>query len=150
MDAPQTTMILPPSRLALIPTPIREISLNGRCGYNLVNDRIYLDVEEIANNRNPGNVSGSLSLELWALPFPYIGGGFSGHLVASCQIGTLQGQHCIRAVHHSQQAQTPPEGQWYLSLMVREWDLTGYVTRDHMTFPQAIRADRVTAVNLAS
>ena len=106
MNAPQTTMMLPPVTLARIPTPIREISLNGRAAYNLVNDHISIDVEEIANNRNAGNTSGTLSLELWALPTPYLGGAFSGHLLAGCEIGTLQGENCYRAIHHEQQAKT--------------------------------------------
>jgi hypothetical protein len=70
-------------------------------------------------------------------------------VLASCEVGTLQGQNCYRGIRHTQQAQTPPAGLWYLTLMVREWDMGAYVTRDHMSFPQAVRADRMTAINLA-
>lgn len=150
MEPSPNPTILPPTRLALIPAPIREISLNGHSGYHLVNDWISLHVDEIANNRNPGNRSGSLSLELWALPAPYQGGAFfGGHLIAGCQLEPLRGENCYRNLSHSQQAQTPPPGIWYLSLMIREWDMAQYVTRDHMSFPQPVRADSITALNLA-
>ena len=150
MEPSPNQMIQPPTRLALIPAPVREISLNGHSGYNLINDWISLHADEITNNRNAGNLSGSLSLELWALPMPYQGGAFfGGHLVAGCQLQPLQGQNCYRNINHEQQAQTPPPGVWYLSLMIREWDMAQYVTRDHMTFPQQVRADSITALNLA-
>ncbi len=119
---------------------LKPLSLNGKCAYNIENETIHLDVEEIANNRNSGNTSGTLSLEMWALSEPYTGGGFTGYQVASMEVGELNGQHRLNNCHYAMNIRTPGEGQWYLTLMLREWENGAYVTRDFVSFPQPIKA----------
>ena len=101
---------------------------------------LHLDVEEIANNRADENLSGTLSLEVWALANPYQGGDFNGCLVISTEIGELRGQQKLRQCHYEVPMQSPAEGEWYLVLMLREWGNGGYATRDHINFPHPIKA----------
>ena len=122
------------------PVVSKELSLNGVCRYHIDGFTLVMDVEEIANNRNAGNTSGTLALEMWALAEPYQGGAFSGHQVAGCVIGEVKGQHRVRHFHHTQNLQTPGEGSWYLVMMLREWDCGTYVTRDWITFPETVKA----------
>ncbi|QQS55513.1 MAG: hypothetical protein IPM89_06915 [Candidatus Competibacteraceae bacterium] len=106
----------------------------GKVEYQLTEDQIELTVAEIQNPRDPANMSGTLSLELWALAAPYAGGAFDGIPLAGVVIGSLpgQGQHLnLQTTAH--RAPTPP-GCWHLVLMLREWTLAGYVTRDYTNF----------------
>lgn len=108
--------------------------LSGSCGYNIVNNRITLNVGEISSQRDLGNTSGTLSLELWALRQPYQGGGFTGYALAGTLLGQLNGQHFMAPTSFALDYQEPPEGSWYLALMLREWDGTAYTTRDFVNF----------------
>ena len=71
----------------------KELSLNGVCQYTISNDQMIVDVEEIVSNRNGGNTSGTLALEIWALEHPYAGGNFCGYQLVTQTLGELKGQH---------------------------------------------------------
>lgn len=119
---------------------LKPLALNGTSAYHIENETIHVDVEEVINNRSRDNTSGTLSLEMWALSQPYHGGSFSGYQVAAMDIGELQGQHTLNNCHYAMNIRTPGEGQWFLTLMLREWDNGSYVTRDFVCFPQPIKA----------
>jgi hypothetical protein len=110
------------------------LTLTGTCGYAVENDRIVIDIAEIANHREHGNLSGTLAIELWALDRPYSGGGFAGTPMCSTRIGELRGQHVLRDCRYDLIFQAPPPGSWSLSLMLREWTDAGYLTRDYVNF----------------
>ena len=124
------------SRLCHYPRPERFAlpRILGKVGYQLTEDQIELTVDAIQNPRDPANMSGTLSLELWALTAPYAGGAFDGIPLAGVVIGSLPGQGQqldLRTTAH----RTPiPPGSWFLVLMLREWTLAGYVTRDYANF----------------
>lgn len=111
-----------------------EIALGQECGYRIDGDQIHINVSNIANNRNWGNLSGTLTLELWALRHQYNGGYFEGVAVAGAPIGELQGQFEFNQYQLSTHFQEPPVGQWYLTLMLREWTASGFETRDYVNF----------------
>lgn len=113
-----------------------SIALIGHCSYRIQGGQVTLQVQEIANNRPLDNQSGTVSLELWALPTPYAGDRFSGTPMAAARIGELLGQHCMRDCSFEVTLQPPPAGQWVLTLMLREWEADGYVTRDYVNFPE--------------
>ena len=110
------------------------LSLKGNVKYSLQERRVLIEIDEISNQCGPGLLSGTLALELWALPAPYQGRGFSGFAVASTSIGELKSQHSLFNCRYDLIFNTPPEGSWYLVLMLREWDGQGYVTRDYVNF----------------
>ncbi len=133
---------------------LKELALIGFSGYilhrdSLYGDRVHLQASQIINNRSSSNMSGSLALELWALPAPYTGGDFNGIALASDRIGTLQGQHSLHNWQYSQSVQLPTSGHWYLTLMLREWTGNGYFTRDFMNFPEPLLAYRDLTVRQA-
>lgn len=140
MNAPLQTAILP---------KLKALSLNGVCSYHIDGEQIFMDVEEIANNRDNGNTSGTLSMEMWALSQPYQGGAFSGHQVAAGTIGEVQGQYCLRHWHHIQRLNTPDVGQWYMVMMLREWDNGAYITRDFINFPEPVTAQSTITLSLS-
>lgn len=141
---------------------VSPLTLSGSNGYSIQGDRVILSVSEIANHRNFDNSSGSLSLELWALNRPYFGGHFDGVPLAGTQIGCVQGQHLLVNGQYDLPFTAPGAGSWILTLMLREWDGQGYVTRDHVSFAQPYvverkavaavqaQADNVITVNFAA
>lgn len=100
-------------------------------------EEMTIEVESIRNPRAPGNLSGTLALELWALDAPYAGTSWSGTPVASLVIGCLDGQASLehnRFVVHA--APWPADRE--LTLMLREWTAAGYVTRDYRLLEQPV------------
>lgn len=98
-------------------------------------EEMTIEIESIRNPRAPGNLSGTLALELWALDAPYAGTSWSGTPVASLVIGCLDGQASLehnRFVVHA--APWPADRE--LTLMLREWTSAGYVTRDYRLLEQ--------------
>lgn len=119
--------------------PIKpELSLDGACSYRIEeNNRVIIEIETIANSRNDNAISGSLSIELWALKQPYQGDYFDGVVLAGTQIGELYDQYELNQCRYDLCFQEPSAGSWYLCLMLREWDGAGYVTRDFVNFDHA-------------
>lgn len=118
--------------------PQPELSLEGPYGYRLEKTgRVDINIHAITNSRDANCVSGTLSVELWALKQPYKGGHFEGIALAGTQIGEIYDQHSLKGCHYNLCFQEPPTGTWHLSLMLREWDGTAYTTRDFVNFNHA-------------
>jgi DNA uptake protein ComE-like DNA-binding protein len=83
-------------------------------------------------------LSGTLALELWALPHRYEGGGFEGFALASVTLGSLAGGARWQGGSYDLALLVPPAGTYYLVLMLREWNGSGYVTRDFSNFSQTV------------
>ena len=121
-------------------------------------EHIAVDAGRIESPREPDNLSGTLTLELWALPKRYHGGTFAGHALAGITLGSLSGGGSWQDCSYELEISTPPAGTYALVLMLREWVGDGYVTRDHfnladeMTFPIAAvvpKASETAAPNAA-
>ncbi|MDD5274365.1 MAG: helix-hairpin-helix domain-containing protein [Methylovulum sp.] len=134
------------------------ITLAGTCGYEIHDGLVTISIAEIANNRDADNISGTLSVELWALPQPYCGGEFDGIALAGNSIGELYGQYFLANCRYEMPFQEPGDGMWYLVLMLREWTETGYITRDYINFtvpyivsskPTIIRSDESNVINVS-
>jgi len=108
--------------------------IQGTVGYRLAEDQLELKVDAIHNPRDSDNMSGTLSLELWALPAPYAGGAFEGVPLAGTVIGSLPGQEDYRDLRTAARPAPLPPGNWHLVLMLREWTAMGYITRDYTNF----------------
>lgn len=108
--------------------------LAGVVGYVLDGDIARVSVQRIENPRGSDNLSGTLALELWALPAPYQGGAFSGVRFGSVTLGTLAGQASWSDVALDLPRAELAPGQWQLVLMLREWTPAGYLTRDYCNF----------------
>ena len=106
----------------------------GEINYQLSGDTIHLNVAAIENPRDPANLSGTLSLELWALAEPYIIGNFQGTALGGVIIGHLAGQQTSHDLAYNLAIAKPSAGRWQLVLMLREWTGSGYTTRDFFNF----------------
>jgi hypothetical protein len=109
--------------------------LDGDVGYSIDGDEIVLKVERVRNPRAHGNLSGSLTLELWALAGPYVTGPFEGTLLARFELGQIAGQGSLEQLERRIAFSQPPPGEWQVVLALREWtEAAGFVTRDFCNF----------------
>ncbi len=108
--------------------------LSGNVGYSIDGACVQISLDRIQNPRDEANRSGSLSLELWALPAPFAGGFFHGHHLAGVEIGSVNGQSELDLRPIDLAFTQPPAGTWQIVLMLREWTAAGFVTRDFTNF----------------
>jgi competence ComEA-like helix-hairpin-helix protein len=110
------------------------LELEGGVGYSVDGREVVLDVGGIVNPRSSDNLSGGLSLELWALPLDAEETS-SGHALAAATLGRLSGQQSWAGFQSRVAFAEPPVGRWRFALLLREWTQTfGYVTRDRRDF----------------
>lgn len=110
-----------------------DLSLQGVCKVTRCERQVIISVDEIANNRSWQNVSGSLSLELWALPKPYRGEDFSGQCMAAVPVVQINGQHCLRRCRYETDLMSDFTSDHHIYLMLREWSGdSGFVTQDYV------------------
>ncbi|HEY5894210.1 MAG TPA: helix-hairpin-helix domain-containing protein [Chthoniobacterales bacterium] len=124
--------------LFVYPRPERFLHprLRGAVSYRINDSRAEISVEKIESPRGTKNLSGTLSLELWALPSRYQGGAFQGVSLAGVAFDSLAGQKEYQSRSFDLPFTAPPAGTWQLTLMLREWTAAGYVTRDFANFKQ--------------
>lgn len=108
--------------------------LAGASGFSLGEQSVGMRVESLENPRASDNLSGTLSLELWALAAPYAAGTPDGTQLAAAQLGSLAGQHSWQDLDLTLPLAARPVGTWHVALLLREWTATGYATRDFANF----------------
>jgi competence ComEA-like helix-hairpin-helix protein len=118
----------------VLKSQVNEIAFGNNCGYQIDGDSVYLNASEIFNSRDISNLSGTLSLELWALRHAYRGDDFDGYALAGAQICQISGQHFVSGVNIKTDFKDPPAGRWQLCLMLREWSGNHFTTRDYVNF----------------
>lgn len=109
--------------------------LDGTSSFSLADDKVTVTVERVGNPRSQDNLSGTLALELWALPAPYQAGEPDGWQLSATALGSLAGQQAWQDLSFTQPLATRPAGTWCIALLLREWSANGYVTRDFSNFP---------------
>lgn len=121
--------------------------LVGNTGFSVGETTVSLSADGIENPRSADNLSGTLSLELWALGAPYSNGIPEGVQLAASNIGSLAGQNGWQGLALDLPLAARPAGTWHIALLLREWTAFGYVTRDFTNFalPLSWEAEAVAA-----
>jgi competence ComEA-like helix-hairpin-helix protein len=110
--------------------------LDGSVGYRVTDDgQVVLSVERVVNPRDAWNLSGTLSLELWALDQPWVSGPPEGEQLAVASLDRLTGQCSQFNVEYAVPFREPAPGS-KLTLLLREWTSQGYLTRDRCNFSE--------------
>lgn len=117
--------------------------LEGAAGYKLHEDgRVSVHVDRVVNPRATDNLSGSLSLQLWASDQPYAGGSLSGTLLASHELGQVRGQDALTFGEELRSTLAQPlPAPSHLALALCEWTALGYLVRDYCAFSEPYRAE---------
>lgn len=112
--------------------------LSGPVGLWFESDtELVLDLDHVENPRATDNLSGTLSVEVWALDAAYTGGEFEGQPVAGAILGSLAGGDTWTPGALHLKATKPANSRAHLVVMLREWNGAAYVTRHFVTFAPA-------------
>ncbi len=97
-------------------------------------DDRYFSADRVSNNRS-GGTSGTLRLELWATTNAPGSGSVNGYRLATDTLGTLQAGYYFSNINSGTFSYTqPPSGCYYISLLLTEFDGTGYPYIDYALF----------------
>ena len=130
-------------RTMAMPSQEKELTFGGLCQSVRIGQQTLITIEEIANQRDTGNLSGTLAIELWALNKPYQGGEFDGQLLAATTIGEIRGQHHLPRCRYQLNYSEPTTEYSEICLMLREWQGdTGFVTKDFVVMAADTTADK--------
>jgi DNA uptake protein ComE-like DNA-binding protein len=105
-------------------------ALRGELREERGSELVTVRAERIENPRGSENLSGTLALELWGLSETYQGEQFTGTALAGVELGRLEGGATLHDVELHAPAETLAEHA-HLTVMLREWTASGYVTRDY-------------------
>jgi len=125
--------------------------LSGNVSCTLAEGTAVIAIDAITNPRAADNLSGTLTLEVWALDVPYAGGAWAGSPVASVIVGVLAGGNQWTNCLFNVPAALPTAGA-ALTVMLREWTPAGYVTRDYRNIaaaPVQVEKTAMPAVDIA-
>ena len=105
----------------------------GTVGYRIVGNEVLLQADAITNPRPEGNLSGTLSVELWA--FPLSGASTEGLRLAASALDRVGGQFRLPEIESRVAFDEPPAGRYQLALLLSEWTLShDFVARDRRDF----------------
>jgi hypothetical protein len=124
--------------------------LTGAAGYKLHEDgSVSLQIDRVFNPRAEDNLSGTLSLQLWACDKAYAGGELSGTLLASHELGQLHGQESMSPGELRSLLTRAVNGASHMVLALCEWTALGYMARDYCNFVEPHRAPVSEPVQIA-
>jgi len=117
-----------------------NVTFGGTVGYSYSGSTAILTADRVQNNDASGNTSGTLKMELWALPAPYSGTAITGYKMAQYTLGTLGGQFQYSNVNSGAVAfVSPPSGTYYVAMILTEFTTQsgvngGFTPRDYVNF----------------
>lgn len=111
----------------------------GTVGYRVEGPDVVLQADGIFNPRADTNISGTLSVELWAFPESGSATGSTpstgGIQLAATELGSLDGQAGLAAFERRVTFSEPSTGRHRIALLLCEWTFaSGYVARDRRDF----------------
>jgi len=119
-----------------------NVQFVGMSTYSCFGGVGVLTADQVSNFDYYG-YSGTLHLELWALPSPYSGNLTVGYKLAQHSLGQLNAGYMLYGISSGTIACTPPQnGTWYVSMILTEYTggfiNAGYATRDFVNFATPI------------
>jgi hypothetical protein len=113
----------------------QSIAMSGIVGYESFGNFVTLSAKRVDNFRAEGSISGSLSLQLWAIDQPYYGQGLYGYKMGEANLGTLPGGYYISDISRTVAFDEPPRGYYNMVLVIGEWNGYKYIIFDWYNFP---------------
>ncbi len=119
--------------------PFLAPHFDGSVGYAIDGGEVTLRAERVFNPRGADNLSGSLSLQLRAVPAQQADGG-EAIVLATAFLGRVAGGSAIEGVAERAAFSPPPPGEWRIVLVLLEWTAVGLEARDRCAFEVTYRA----------
>ncbi len=120
----------------------------GSVSYQVSGTSVTLTVNEV-DNQSASGTSGTLRLELWALPSAYSGSSQTGYQLATYSLGTLQANYHFSSFSRTVAYTPPANGTWHVALEVTEYTGAssvdgGYLVDDFVNFSNTLQQGPVT------
>ena len=116
------------------------LSLDGAASWSVTGNTAKINVDKVSNYATAGR-SGNLRLELWTTAAPYTGGPLiddqNGYLIAASNLGRLAGGFSHNNVKRTARYLAPPDGYFFTTLVLSEWNGSEWVQRDNQPFTGA-------------
>src|SRR5438128_2189897 len=110
------------------------LDVSGNTSWQQNGSVVTISVDRISNTSPPGP-SGSIRLELWATATRYAGGTINGYVLASYQFSQVLGPNRYYAnVSQTVPFTTPPNGTYYTTLTLEEYNGSAWVIQDSVTY----------------
>jgi hypothetical protein len=120
------------------PALANTINIEGTASYSLAGSTGFFTADRVANHRS-GGTSGTLRLELWATTNSPASGSVSGYQLAIDTLGTLAAGTSFNNINSGTFTYTQPaSGCYYMSLLLTEFDGSGYPYVDYALFPNRV------------
>lgn len=114
------------------------INIEGNVSYHLDATTGYFTTDRVSNHRASGT-SGTLRLELWATKGSPASGSVTGYRLAIDTLGQLQAGYYFYNINSGTFSYTQPAaGCYYMSLLLTEFDGSGYPYIDYVVFPNLV------------
>jgi hypothetical protein len=121
-----------------VPALAGGINIEGNVLYHLDSSTGYFTADRVSNHRSSGT-SGTLRLELWATTGSPASGSVSGYRLAIDTLGQLQAGYYFTNINSGTFSYTQPAtGCYYISLLLTEFDGSGYPYIDYVVFPNLV------------
>ena len=118
-----------------VPALAGAVNIEGNVFYSLGQTTGYFTADRVANHRS-GGTSGTLRLELWASTTSPATGSVSGYRLATYTLGTLQAGFQYSNLNSGTFTYAQPAtGCYYMTLLLTEFDGSGYPFIDYVLFP---------------
>lgn len=110
-----------------------EIFFEGNVSWSSASGGVIISADHIANE-GPRR-SGLLRMRLWALRAPYTGAVLDGYPLATKSLGKLKSGFEFQNYSRRAPFRAPPEGEYYVTLVLEERVPGGWFVRDWVNFP---------------
>jgi hypothetical protein len=117
-------------------------SIQGNADYTIDGSTITFTVDKICRS-NLGSGTGALTIQLYASQAPYSGGTLSGYVIG--ETAYPSGSGCIIDIDRNETLRPPPDGTWYITMVLLEPIDGSLRIIDYRTFkdPVAFKAGAV-------
>lgn len=112
-----------------IPPKLFTLSAPTRWQTDYRNNRIDISAAKISHTR--AGKTGGLRLAVWATPQPYAGGAISGYQIGCAELKPLDAGYSYTDVKRREVLTAPPEGRYYVTIALMEFDGKAYVIREY-------------------
>jgi hypothetical protein len=111
-----------------------NVDMSGTIAYTYLGATAVLTADRIDNNDYYG-YSGTLRLELWASPTPYVGIAQFGYKLAQYSVGQLTaGYYYYDVSSGNVPFVPPPDGTYHMTMLLTEFDGYDFAVRDYLAF----------------
>ncbi len=112
--------------------PVKMFKLDGPWTWQTSYEGGTIDISVAKISHHRATKTGSLHLEVWATPQPFQGGALNGFRIGTVSKKALEAGMVYNNVQNTEKFIPPPNGTYFVNLVLSEYDGSKYVIRDYL------------------